>query len=445
MSLIRKLNNGKWSKPPVLAAARLVLAKGLSKRYPSRQLGNMAEFVNGTSYDRGRLEMGDKPIIRISNISDPASEFIKTDEEFPQRYHVSTGDLLVSWSASFKSILWPGPEGILNQHIFKVTETNGHVRSYIRHAIEAAFDAMQQNVVGIGMMHLRRKDFLGHEVPCPPADVQNAVAKYLDWIESGGGGDEPALPSELEEQRRIVAKIEHLAARIDEAHGLRVRSLDEVNVMYAAACRQVFVANDREVTVEQALGRKALKNGKSLKEMGHPGGVRCLRLSAMQDGQLDLTDSKPVPMFRTEATEYLVRKGDVYVLRGNGSKDLVGRAALALCEDGRTIFPDLFIRVPLDGSGWLPEFFVACWNSPLMRRHITDAAKTTSGIWKINQGHIASFAMPLPPVEEQRRIVTYLDGLQANVDRLKALQQKTAAELDALLPSILDKAFKGEL
>jgi hypothetical protein len=28
---------------------------------------------------------------------------------------------------------------------------------------------------------------------------------------------------------------------------------------------------------------------------------------------------------------------------------------------------------------------------------------------------------------------------------LKALQAKTAAELDALLPAVLDKAFKGEL
>jgi hypothetical protein len=35
--------------------------------------------------------------------------------------------------------------------------------------------------------------------------------------------------------------------------------------------------------------------------------------------------------------------------------------------------------------------------------------------------------------------------LQAKVDSLKALQAKSAAGLDALLPSILDKAFKGEL
>ena len=52
--------------------------------------------------------------------------------------------------------------------------------------------------------------------------------------------------------------------------------------------------------------------------------------------------------------------------------------------------------------------------------------------------------VPIPPLPEQRRIVAYLDGLQAKVDALKKLQADTAAELAALLPSILDKAFKGE-
>ena len=46
---------------------------------------------------------------------------------------------------------------------------------------------------------------------------------------------------------------------------------------------------------------------------------------------------------------------------------------------------------------------------------------------------------------EQRRIVAELDALQAEVDALKRLQAETAAELDALLPAILDRAFKGEL
>ena len=44
-----------------------------------------------------------------------------------------------------------------------------------------------------------------------------------------------------------------------------------------------------------------------------------------------------------------------------------------------------------------------------------------------------------------RRIVAYLDDLQAKVDALKRPQAETAAELDLLLRSILDKAFKAEL
>lgn len=48
-------------------------------------------------------------------------------------------------------------------------------------------------------------------------------------------------------------------------------------------------------------------------------------------------------------------------------------------------------------------------------------------------------------VSGQRRTMAYLDGLQAKVDRLKALQAQTAAELDALLPAIHDRVFRGEL
>ena len=41
--------------------------------------------------------------------------------------------------------------------------------------------------------------------------------------------------------------------------------------------------------------------------------------------------------------------------------------------------------------------------------------------------------------------IAELDSLQAEVDALKRLQAETATELDALLPALLDRAFKGEL
>ena len=69
----------------------------------------------------------------------------------------------------------------------------------------------------------------------------------------------------------------------------------------------------------------------------------------------------------------------------------------------------------------------------------------SNGVPHISQKDVEKIPFTPPSLDDQRRSVAYLDGLQAQVDRLKALQAQTAAELEALLPSILDQAFKGEL
>jgi len=53
--------------------------------------------------------------------------------------------------------------------------------------------------------------------------------------------------------------------------------------------------------------------------------------------------------------------------------------------------------------------------------------------------------VPLPPLSVQRDAVAHLDDVLTKVDIARRLQSETAAELDALLPSVLDKAFNGEL
>ena len=78
------------------------------------------------------------------------------------------------------------------------------------------------------------------------------------------------------------------------------------------------------------------------------------------------------------------------------------------------------------------------------QKHFADLTTQTT-IAHLTGVKLKSYRVCVPPLREQHRIVAYLDGLQAKVDRLKALQEKTAAELDALLPAILDRAFKGEL
>jgi type I restriction enzyme S subunit len=92
--------------------------------------------------------------------------------------------------------------------------------------------------------------------------------------------------------------------------------------------------------------------------------------------------------------------------------------------------------------------FVWYWlQAPPVREFITRSAMGTSPTMKkISQGIVMSIPFPSSlALPEQRRIVAELDALKAQADALKRLQTETAAELDALLPAILARAFNGDL
>lgn len=83
-----------------------------------------------------------------------------------------------------------------------------------------------------------------------------------------------------------------------------------------------------------------------------------------------------------------------------------------------------------------------------MAEPFTEYANKVSGrtrMPKLNRKQVFAFPFRYSPLSEQLRIVAGLDVLQAEVDTLKRHQADTAAKLDALLPAILDRAFRGEL
>jgi type I restriction enzyme S subunit len=63
----------------------------------------------------------------------------------------------------------------------------------------------------------------------------------------------------------------------------------------------------------------------------------------------------------------------------------------------------------------------------------------------INTETLRSVLIPLPPLEEQRRIVAYLQDVQEKIRALKEAKAQTETELKRLEQAILDKAFRGEL
>ena len=92
----------------------------------------------------------------------------------------------------------------------------------------------------------------------------------------------------------------------------------------------------------------------------------------------------------------------------------------------------------------LPEFLCAfLWATNAATLDLVE--KSTHDTRKLETEKLLAISVPVPPLSDQRRIIEELEILQSHVDALKRLHTETAAELDAMLPSLLDSAFKGNL
>jgi hypothetical protein len=168
-----------------------------------------------------------------------------------------------------------------------------------------------------------------------------------------------------------------------------------------------------------------------------------LRMGNIQNGRLDLRNLKYLHIADKDRAKFVLKRGDVLVNRTN-SAELVGKCAVFDLERDFA-FASYLIRLRLDTDKADPRLVASYINSPAGRAYMFSERKQMTGQANVNAIKLKALPIALPALPEQRRIVAELDALQTEVDALKRLQAETAAELDALLPSILDKAFKGEL
>jgi type I restriction enzyme S subunit len=255
------------------------------------------------------------------------------------------------------------------------------------------------------------------------------------------------LPS-LAEQRRVVARIEALAAQIQEARTLRLQAAQKAEELYA---QQLGVA-----MTPHGEGWKRETVADVIESMGAGWSPQCddiparkgewgvLKTTAVQWCDFQPQHNKGLPPTLAPIPELAVKEGDVLVTRAGPRKRVAVIAAVRRNEPRLTI-SDKLIRLRTDRTKIEPRFLELSLASPFSQEHLIQR-KTGLADAQVNisQSILSATPVAYPPLPEQRRIVAELDALQAEVDALKRLQAETAAELGALLPSILDKAFKGE-
>jgi type I restriction enzyme S subunit len=148
-----------------------------------RALGETAKFINGAAFRPSDWEANGLPIIRIQNLTGTGEKFNFTNRQVKQELVVEPGDLLVSWSATLDVYRWPGPRGVLNQHIFKVLPQPDVDPDYLFFALKTALAELSSKTHGSTMKHVVRGDFESTQIPVPPLPEQRRIVDLLSRAE----------------------------------------------------------------------------------------------------------------------------------------------------------------------------------------------------------------------------------------------------------------------
>jgi type I restriction enzyme, S subunit len=266
-----------------------------------------------------------------------------------------------------------------------------------------------------GYAAVRPKQFLALEIPLPP----------------------------LTEQRRIVAHIESLAARVNEAQRLREEVDAESSLLFGTALKRAY---DQAVQIADKTERlddlcTTITDGTHVTPTYMDEGIPFLSVKDISSGIINFNGTRLIsPEEHAFLTKRCKPERDDILLTKVGT---TGIAKVVDVDREFSIFVSIAL-LKLDKSRLNPKFAEYMLNSPILKQHSSDG---TRGVGNKNLvlKFIKEFPMPHPPLDEQRRIVAYLDGLQAKVNALRELQSASGEELSALMPSVLDRAFKGEL
>lgn len=182
------------------------------------------------------------------------------------------------------------------------------------------------------------------------------------------------------------------------------------------------------------------QNGASSR--GDKGGIPTivLRLADIKNKRISLAETRAIPIYEGDVSKYGLTQGDVLVVRVNGSADIVGQF-IPVDAKLRAIYCDHFIRMRIKPEWCQTSYLCLLGQTELVREKISDMFITTAGQKTVNQGHIGSLLVPIPPIAEQSRIVVKVDELMALCDLLKSRLSDSQATQLQLADTMAEKAL----
>ncbi len=243
----------------------------------------------------------------------------------------------------------------------------------------------------------------------------------------------------IEEQKRIA----EILWAADEAVERYLRAQELLLSLKNRIFRESLATNSAELVQCSELLKLPPRNGHSPKTNASGRGAPTLSIGAVRDGIVNPNrNTKYAEISPEDLDRFRLEAGEVLVVRGNGNRNLCGRAGVVSSVPTDCFYPDLLIRIKFDEQKILPAFAVEQWNEPTTHNRLLAFAKSTNGIWKVNGKDLRQHKLSVPSLESQARIVQRLNDLKKRQDAIAHHIEKSQTLKNLLINSVtMEEAY----
>ncbi|AKV96250.1 restriction endonuclease EcoKI subunit S [Marinobacter sp. CP1] len=394
--------------------------------WTSCQLGTVLTLINGRAYKKPEMLDAGTPILRIQNLNGGENWFYSDLNLQPDKY-CEKGDLLYAWSATFGPY-WSRWDHklIFHYHIWKILPSSAMDKRFAYYELLRITEDLKASAHGVAMPHITKSGMESWSITLPPIAEQKVIADKLDTLLAQVENTKARLeriPKILKRFRQSV-----LAAAVSGRLTEEWRDQNSVSITDWDA---LTVGDVATVATGKTPSRKEPKYWK--------------------DGDMPWLTSASTGAIYTESAEQFVTKRAVDECSLKVFPP--GTLLLAMYGEGKTRGQVTELRLSATCNQACAA--VTADEQKILRSYLklrllenyeeTRKAAAGGAQPNLNLNKVRVISISVPDEKEQTEIVRRVDQLFAHADRIEQQVNNALARVNNLTPSILAKAFRGEL
>ncbi|MBU0676178.1 MAG: restriction endonuclease subunit S [Proteobacteria bacterium] len=397
----------------------------LPEKWEWESLGSIIDFKNGYAFKSKDFRPSGIPVLRISNIQSGRISFERMAyvpenllHDRITNFFVEKNDIVIAMSGATTgkvAINESGQRLLQNQRVGRFVIVDPVLRSYVYYYLNAKVTENLQKSLGAAQPNLSTAQINEIKIPIPT----------------------------LDEQKRIVTKLDALFTRIDAAIAHLQETLELSKALFASALAQAVSSEGRGWPliplneIGQFTGGGTPSKGKSEYWKGE---IPWITPKDMKAWEIADSELKITPLGVSNSSAKMIPRNSVLIVARSG----ILRHTLPVCINRVEATVNQDIKVFIPTMALTPEYFqyMLKGNESFILSQLVKGGVTVESLkYKEFQSH----KFPVPPIEEQGQIVTQLDALSERTSALETATEEKLSDLNDLKASLLDAAFRGQL